>query len=150
MIINQTSLFEHLCPVPQSCQSSHQAPLFMGFFRQEYWNRLPFPPPGDLPNPGMEPESPALAGRFFTAESSRKPITNHAATETRLPGDAVNSPLHPHTVNHRYLMFIDIVYCCLLMLFIVVDVYSPFTISSHLLLPLISYDFKISSSFSPV
>ena len=40
----------------------------MGFPRQEYQNRLPFPPPGDLPNPGIKPTSPALAGRFFTAE----------------------------------------------------------------------------------
>ena len=43
--------------------------LSMGFSIQEYWSGLPFPPPGDLPNPGMEPVSlgsPALAGRFFT------------------------------------------------------------------------------------
>ena len=41
----------------------------MGFSRQEYWSELPFPPPGDLPNPGIEPMSPATsasAGRFFT------------------------------------------------------------------------------------
>ena len=37
-----------------------QPPLFMGFPRQEYWDGLPFLPPGDLPNPGIEPESPAL------------------------------------------------------------------------------------------
>ena len=37
-----------------------QAPLSMGFPRQEYWNGLPYPPPGDLPNPGIEPLSPAL------------------------------------------------------------------------------------------
>ena len=46
-----------------------QAPLFMGFLRQEYWSELPFPSPEDLPNPGSEsisPESPALAGRCFT------------------------------------------------------------------------------------
>ena len=43
-----------------------QAPLSMGFSRQECWNGLPFPPPGDLPNPKMKPASPALAGRFFT------------------------------------------------------------------------------------
>ena len=35
-----------------------QAPLSMGFFKQEYWSRLPFPPPGALPDPGIEPESP--------------------------------------------------------------------------------------------
>ena len=48
---------------------AHQAPLFMGLSRQEYWSRLPCPPPGDLPNPGVKPislRSPALAGGFFT------------------------------------------------------------------------------------
>ena len=46
-----------------------QAPLSMGFSRQEYWSVLPFPSPEDLPNPGIEPTSPkslALTGRFFT------------------------------------------------------------------------------------
>ena len=48
---------------------AHQAPLSMGFSRQEYWSGLPCPPPGDLPDPGIEPVSlmsPALAGGFFT------------------------------------------------------------------------------------
>ena len=44
---------------------AHQAPLFMEFPRQEY-SDLPFPPPGDLPDPEIEPVSPALAGGFFT------------------------------------------------------------------------------------
>ena len=51
---------------------AHQVPLSMEFSRQEYWSWLPFPPPGDFPNPAIEPESPmppALAGGFFTAES---------------------------------------------------------------------------------
>ena len=39
---------------------AHQAPLSMGFFKQEYWSGLPSPPPGDLPDPGIKPESPAL------------------------------------------------------------------------------------------
>ena len=42
--------------------------------RQEYWSRLPFPPPGDLPNPGIECTSPALAGRFFTTEPPGSPF----------------------------------------------------------------------------
>ena len=50
-----------------------QAPLSMGFPRQEYWSELPFPPPGDRPDPGIEPTSPALAGGFFTSESPGKP-----------------------------------------------------------------------------
>ena len=54
---------------------TRQTPLSIGFSRQEYWSRLPFPPPGDLPNPGIEPVSPALAGRYFTAEPSGKTQT---------------------------------------------------------------------------
>ena len=55
---------------------AHQVPLSMGFPRQEYWNELPFPPPGDLPDPGikfMPFASPALAGRFYITESPGKP-----------------------------------------------------------------------------
>ena len=52
---------------------THQSPLSMGFSRQEYWNGLPFPSPGNLPNPGIKPISSALAGRFFTTEPPRKP-----------------------------------------------------------------------------
>ena len=55
---------------------AHQTPLSMGFPKQEYWSGLPFPPPGDLPDPGIDtgsPVSPALAGRFFTAELLGKP-----------------------------------------------------------------------------
>ena len=46
---------------------AHQAPLSTGFSRQEYLSGLPYPPPGRLPDPGIEPASAALAGRFFTA-----------------------------------------------------------------------------------
>ena len=46
----------------------------MGFSSQEYWSGFPFPPPGDLPDPGLEPMSPALAGGFFTPEPPGKPI----------------------------------------------------------------------------
>ena len=52
---------------------ARQAPLSMGFLRQKYWNGLPFPSPGDFPDPGMEPESPALAGGFFTTAPLGKP-----------------------------------------------------------------------------
>ena len=50
-----------------------QAPLSMGFSRQEYWSGLPFPSPGDLPHPGIQPTSPALAGKFFTTEPQGSP-----------------------------------------------------------------------------
>ena len=45
---------------------AHQASLSMEFSRQEYWSGVPCPSPEDPPNPGIEPRSPALAGRFFT------------------------------------------------------------------------------------
>ena len=48
-----------------------QAPLSMGIPRQKYWRGLPFPPPGDLYDPGIKLTSPALAGRFFTTEPPR-------------------------------------------------------------------------------
>ena len=53
--------------------AARQAPLSLGFFRQEYWSGLPCPPPGDLPNPGIKPASltsPALAGTFFTTSAT--------------------------------------------------------------------------------
>ena len=53
---------------------AHQAPLSVGFSRQEYWSGLPFLPPGDLPDPGIQPTSPTVAGGFFTTESPGKPI----------------------------------------------------------------------------
>ena len=70
-VLNCVQLFVILWTV------AHQAPLSMGFSRQEYCSGLPCPPPGNLPNPGMEPMSrmsPALAGRFFTIVSPKKPI----------------------------------------------------------------------------
>ena len=48
-----------------------------GFFRQEYWSRLPFPSPGNLPNPEIKSTDPALAGRFFTAEPLGKPTMEY-------------------------------------------------------------------------
>ena len=53
---------------------AHQGPLTTGFSRQEYWSGLPFPSPGDPPDPGIEPASPALAGGFFTTEHQGSPV----------------------------------------------------------------------------
>ena len=51
---------------------AHQAPLSMGFSRQEYWSGLPCLHPGDLPNPGIEPRSPALQADSLSAEPLRE------------------------------------------------------------------------------
>ena len=69
-----------------------QDPLSMGIFRQEYWSELPFPPPGDLPDPGIEPASPALAGGLFTTEPPRKPY--------------IYIYTHIHTHTHTYVYYI--------------------------------------------
>ena len=55
---------------------AHQASLFMGFSRQEYWNGLPFPSPGDLPNPGIKPGSPALQVDFYCLSHQGSPTAN--------------------------------------------------------------------------
>ena len=63
--------YVQLCGTPWTV--AHQAPLSLGFSRQEYWSGLPFPPAGDLPDPGIEPVSlmsPLLAGGFFTTSAT--------------------------------------------------------------------------------
>ena len=65
------SSFSHVQLFVTPCTIVCQAPLSMGFSRQEYWNGLPFPPPGHLPDLEIEPMSlmsPALAGEFFSTE----------------------------------------------------------------------------------
>ena len=75
----RAQLFSHVQLFVTLWTVAHQAPLSMEFPRQEYWSGWPFPPPGDLPNPGVEPTSPVspvspvLAGRFFTTEPPGKP-----------------------------------------------------------------------------
>ena len=56
---------------PMDC-SAHQAPLSMEFSRKEFWSGLPFPFPGDLPNPGIEPRSPALPADSLLSEPPGK------------------------------------------------------------------------------
>ena len=60
------SRFSHVQLFVMLWTVAHQASLSIGFPSQEYWNGLPYPSPGDLPDPGIEPMSPALAGGFFT------------------------------------------------------------------------------------
>ena len=52
---------------------SYQASLSMGFSKQEYWSGLPFPSPGDLPDPGIEPDSPTMEAGALTSEPPGKP-----------------------------------------------------------------------------
>ena len=98
------SLCALLCMIPNLCCAHSQgcvhlfatpwtvacqAPLSMEFSRQKYWSGLPFPSPGDLPNPGIKPVSPALAGRFFTAEPPGKPIISYLNKLNRIESEFV-------------------------------------------------------------
>ena len=56
------------CSVVSAWTVTHQAPLSMEFSGQEYWSELPFPPPGHLPDPGIEPGSPALKADSLSSE----------------------------------------------------------------------------------
>ena len=74
LCVHVFSCFSHLQLFGALWAVAHQAPLSMGFFRQEYWNRLPCPPPGVPPNPGIEPKylmSPPLAGSLPLASPWR-------------------------------------------------------------------------------
>ena len=63
---------------------AHQAPPFIRFSRQEYWNVLPFPSPGDLPNPGIEPRSPTLQADAFNLCTTREPLLSHSKSPLAL------------------------------------------------------------------
>ena len=68
------------CSPPGS--AVHEAPLSMGFSRQEYWSGLPFPSPRDLPDPGIKPRSPALQADALTSEPPGKPTSYSIITYT--------------------------------------------------------------------
>ena len=67
-------MLSHVRPLETARTVAHQAPLFMEFSRQEYWNGLPFPSPGDLLDPGIEPWSPALLEDSLPSESQGTPL----------------------------------------------------------------------------
>ena len=78
------SCFSHVQLYATPWTVAGQAPLSMGFSRQECWSGLPCTPPGDLPDPGIEPMSlraPALAGRFFTTSTIREALHMHGLKE---------------------------------------------------------------------
>ena len=84
---------------------AHQAPLSMGFPRQEYWNGLPFLSPRDLPDPGIEPGSPALAGGFFTSKPQGKPMAKSRDRYTQVPKKKIMQ-IHAKKTALNSLMFL--------------------------------------------
>ena len=73
-------LITQLCPT--LCDRMDEAPLSMGFSRQEYWSGLPLPSPGDLPDPGIKPGSPALQADSLPSETTRRSL--HTYTHTHM------------------------------------------------------------------
>ena len=74
------------CPTAFDAMDCSQAPLSMGFSMQAYWSGLPSPPPGDLPNPGIEPTSlmsPALASGLFTSSATWEAQLCHTLIQIR-------------------------------------------------------------------
>ena len=70
----KVKLLSHVRLFATSWTVAHQAPPSMGFSRQEYWSGLPFPSPGNLPNPGIEPRSPTWEADALTSEPPGKPM----------------------------------------------------------------------------
>ena len=89
--------------------AAYQVPPSMGFSRQEYWSGLPFPAPGDLPNPGIEPRSPALQTDTLPSESPRKPSSEQSVCEEGMelpvsrnsppPAGSPTAQVSSHTVH---------------------------------------------------
>ena len=96
LLLHVLSHFSHVRLFATLWTVARQAPLSMGFSRQEYWSGLPFPPLGDLPDSKIKPTSitfPALAGRFFTTSDTWKvPPSPYTHTHTHA---------HTHTLVHR-------------------------------------------------
>ena len=74
-LVSYVKLLSHIRLFATPWTVAHQAPLSMGFSRQEYWSGLPFPSPGNLPYPGIEPRSPALQVDALTSEPPGKPLS---------------------------------------------------------------------------
>ena len=93
---------------------AQQTPLSMGIFRQEYWSGLPFPSPGDLPHPGIEPVSPisqGISGRFFfffltTGASLEAQLVMNppAMQETPVPFLGQEGPLEKRWATHSSIL----------------------------------------------
>ena len=84
---------------------AHQAPLSMGFTRQEYWSRLPCPPPGDLPNPGIEPRSSALQADSLASEPPGMPKNTGMGSLSLLQGIFLTQELNLGPLHCRWILY---------------------------------------------
>ena len=97
------SCFSHVWLFATLWTVDRQAPLSMGFSRQEYWSGLPCPPPGDLPDPGIEPTSlisPALAGGCFSTSATWEAYIRLQFNSVQFSHSVVSDSLQPHESQH--------------------------------------------------
>ena len=99
--------------VAQSCLTlatqrtiAHQAPLSVGFPRQDSWIGLPFPSPGDLPHPGTEPGSPTLQADPLPSEPPRKPKNTGVGSHSLLGGIFVTQRLNLTLLHCRQILYL--------------------------------------------
>ena len=109
-----------LCFVLQSCMTlcdpmncAHQAPLSMGFFRQEYWTGLSSLLPGDLPNPGIKPTSPSLQVDAIPSEPPRKPFESLISSISRIRRRKYSISHNLYSSRHINAMNLNDDYCFL-------------------------------------
>ena len=94
----EVKLLSHVWLFATRWTVAYQASLSMGFSRQEYWSGLPFPSPGDLPDPGIEPGSPTLEADALTSKQINTTETGeYEAFELNIPFEAVKFWEIPHT-----------------------------------------------------
>ena len=117
---------------------AYQAPQSVEFSRQEYWSGLPFPSPGDLPNPGIEPKSPALQADTLPSEPPGKPAWNSYLPwfKNCFLSEAVSSPL--------WLSFCSVCSLCAFLF----SLFSPITLIDLVVGPLLDYFIIFSSRLS--
>ena len=84
---------------------AHQAPLSVGFSRQEYWNGLPCPPPGDLPNPGVKSGSPTLLADSLPSEPPGKPKNTGVSNLTLLQGVFLTHKSNWDLLHCRWILY---------------------------------------------
>ena len=91
--------------LPPPWTIARQVPLSIGFSRQEYWSGLPCPPPGDLPNPGIKPRSPALQGDSLLSEPPGRPKNTGVGSLSLLQGIFLTQKLNRGLLHCRQILY---------------------------------------------
>ena len=97
--------FSHVQPFMISWTVACQTPLSMEFSRKEYWDGVPCPPPGDIPNPGIKPRSPALQANSLLSESPGKPKNTGVGSLSLLQGIFLTQESNQSLLQCRQILY---------------------------------------------